>query len=89
MKHVDLVVFWLDLGLEAWVIFLKFKEFLGLDSSWASLFWESFNLSTQDNDLEGKLVGKLSLFFKLLFHSFVVSFINLYVSNQTHDMVLR
>lgn len=88
MKHVDFIVFRLDFGLESGVVFLQFKEFLGLDTTWASLFGQSFDLSTENDDFEGKLVGELPLFLKLLLHSFVVAFVTLDVTYKSHDMIL-
>jgi hypothetical protein len=88
LEHVDLVVFGLDFGLEPGVVLLQFEELFGLDAAGASLFGQTFDLCTQNDDLEGKLIRKLPLLFELLFHGLVVPFVALNVADQSHDMIL-
>jgi hypothetical protein len=88
LEHVDLVVFGLDFGLEAGVVLLQFEELLGLDATRAAFFGEALYFCTQNNNLERKLIGELSLFFKFLLHGLVVAFIALNIPDQSHDMIL-
>ncbi len=88
LKHVDLVVFRLDFGLEPGVVLLQFEELFWLGAAWAPFFGQALNLCAQNDNLEGELVRKLSLLFELLLHGLVVPFVALNVTDQSHDMIL-
>jgi hypothetical protein len=74
--------------LQSRVVLLQLQELLGLDTPGSSLLGESLDLCTEDDDLEGKLVGELPFLLEFLLHGLVVPLIPLDISNQTHDVVL-
>lgn len=88
MEHVNLVVLWLNLRLQSRVVLLKFQELLWLNATSTPFLRQSLNFCTQNNDLEGKLIGELTLLLQILLYGLVGTLVTLDVPNEAHDMIL-